>query len=468
MSTPLYALDHRTVSAIAGPLLFVEDVRGVGLGEVLEVRGPDGTRRTGQVLALEGERAVVQVLQGSRGLDIEQTAVRFSSRSARLPVGPDLLGRVLDATGNPLDGGPPPLPVAYHDVHGRPLNPVARAHPSECVETGLSAIDGLNTLVRGQKLPIFSGFGLPADKLAARIAAQARVPGDQAGRFVVVFGAMGITRREMTVFQRHLARTGALERSVLFINRAEDPSLERLLLPRAVLTTAEYLAFEEGRHVLVLLTDMTHYCEALREVASAREEIPGRRGYPGYMYTDLATLYERAGRVQGREGSVTQLIILSMPDDDMTHPAPDLTGYITEGQIVLSRELHGRGIDPPIDVLPCLSRLMNAGIGAGKTREDHRPVANQLYALYARGRELRQLAAIIGEAALSPADKRALDFGETFERQYIHQGQERRSIEETLDLAWRLLAPFARVELKRLPDALCERYLPKSASRSIS
>jgi len=363
---------------------------------------------------------------------------------------------VLDGSGRPLDGGPPPATAEERDVNGAPLNPVTRANPSDFIETGVSAIDALASLVRGQKLPIFSGFGLPAAELAARITEHARVPGADDDDFTVVFAAMGITRREADFFRRRLVETAALERTVLLLNQADDPTIERLLTPRAALTIAEHLAFDLGRHVLVVLTDITNYCEALREVGAAREEVPGRRGYPGYMYTDLASLFERAGRIHGRPGSLTQLMVLSMPDDDITHPIPDLTGYITEGQIVLSRELHRRGIDPPVDVLPSLSRLMNAGVGEGRTREDHRPVADQLYALVARGREVRRLASIVGESGLSDEDRRALEFGDTFERRFVDQGAGRRTIEETLDLAWELMEAFPADELRRLDPELVE------------
>jgi V/A-type H+-transporting ATPase subunit B len=356
---------------------------------------------------------------------------------------------VLNGSGVPIDGGPPLQAVAEPDVNGAPLNPVVRDHPSEFIETGISTIDGLNTLVRGQKLPIFSGFGLPANELAAQIAANARVAGDEQEDFVVVFAAMGATHREAAFFRNRFAGTAALERTVLFLNLAGDPAVERLLTPRAALTAAEYLAWEEGRHVLVVMTDVTNYCEALREIAAAREEIPGRRGYPGYMYSDLASLFERAGRIRGRKGSITQLMILSMPDDDMSHPIPDLTGYITEGQIVLSRDLDRRGITPPIDVLPSLSRLMNAGIGEGRTRADHRGVADQISAFLGRGRELRQLVSIVGDQALSDQDRRILTFADDFERRFVGQGSERRSIEQTLDLAWELLSRFPREDLKR-------------------
>jgi V/A-type H+/Na+-transporting ATPase subunit B len=451
-------IEHRTVSYVSGPLLVADHAEGVGYDEMVEVLAPDGGVRRGRVLEVHGTRMVIQVLDGTRGLDRPGTAVRTSGATARLAVGPDLVGRILDGSGAPIDGGPPITAVAEHDVNGAPLNPVVRDHPSEFIETGISTIDGLNTLVRGQKLPIFSGFGLPANELAAQIAANARVAGGEHEDFVVVFAAMGVTHREAAFFRERFAGTAALERSVLFLNLAGDPAVERLLTPRAALTAAEYLAWEEGRHVLVVLTDVTNYCEALREIAAAREEIPGRRGYPGYMYSDLASLFERAGRIRGRTGSITQLMILSMPDDDISHPIPDLTGYITEGQIVLSRELDRRGISPPVDVLPSLSRLMNAGIGAGRTREDHRPVADQLYACFARGRELRRLASIIGEAALSDEDRRYLDFADDFERRYVDQSGTARTLEQTLELGWELLGRFPASELKRVRPELLERY----------
>jgi V/A-type H+-transporting ATPase subunit B len=462
----LFTIENRTVMYAAGPLIFAE-AEGVGYNELVDVVAPDGAIRRGQVLAIEGERVVVQVLAGTTGLNLPGTSVRARGEVARTPVGLDLIGRILDGSGRPIDGGPPVQPEAYRDVNGSPINPVARDHPSEFIETGISAIDGLNTLVRGQKLPIFSGFGLPAASLAAQIAAQASVPGSgTADEFVVVFAAMGVTQREAGFFRAQFAESAALERAVLFLNVAEDPAVERLLTPRAALTVAEYLAFERGRHVLVILTDITSYCEALRELAAAREEIPGRRGYPGYMYTDLASLFERAGRVQGLPGSVTQLMILSMPDDDITHPIPDLTGYITEGQIVLSRELERRGVDPPIDVLPSLSRLMNAGIGHGKTREDHRAVADQLYAALARGRDLRRLVSIIGEAALSERDRSYLTFAQHFEDDFIGQGDQRRTIEQTLDFAWQLLGGLPATELKRLDPELVARYGRTAAQRA--
>jgi V/A-type H+-transporting ATPase subunit B len=462
-ATSLFTIEHRTVSYVAGPLLFAEGAEGIGYNELVDVAGADGEIRRGQVLAIEGDRIVVQVLGGTSGLNLPDTSVRARREVASTAVGSDLIGRILDGSGRPIDGGPPLQPEAYRDVNGMPINPVARDHPSEFIETGVSAIDGLNTLVRGQKLPICSGFGLPAAELAAQIAEQATVPGSGTQSstdddFVGVFAAMGVTQREASFFRRRFAESAALERTVLFLNLAEDPAVERLLTPRAALTVAEHLAFEQGLHVLVILTDITSYCEALRELSAAREEIPGRRGYPGYMYTDLASLFERAGRIRGRDGSVTQLMILSMPDDDITHPIPDLTGYITEGQIVLSRELDRLGVSPPIDVLPSLSRLMNAGIGKGKTREDHRAVADQLYAALARGRELRRLVSIIGEAALSENDRRYLTFAAAFEQEFVNQRGERRSIEETLQLAWKLLLGLPEGDLKRIDPSLIARY----------
>ena len=461
----LYTIEQRTVNYVSGPLLVADRTAGVGYGELVEIVTPSGELRRGQVLEVEGDRIIVQVLGGTRGLDIDSTSVLMRAEAARLTVGLDLIGRILNGSGRPIDGGPPILAEGERDLNGLPLNPVARAHPSDFIETGISAIDGLHTLVRGQKLPIFSGFGLPGLELAATIAENARVRNSDGG-FVVVFAAIGVTDREAAFLRRRFAEGAALERAVLFLNLAAEPTVERLTCPRAALTAAEYLAFERGLDVLVVLVDMTNYCEALREVAAAREEIPGRRGYPGYMYTDLASLYERAGRIRGRAGSVTQLPILSMPDDDVTHPIPDLTGYITEGQIVLSRELDRRGIVPPIDVLPSLSRLMNAGIGAGKTRDDHRGVADQLYAFLARGRELRRLVSIVGEQALSNEDRDTLAFADEFERRFVGQGTERRSIEETLQLAWELLARFPAAELKRIKPEFVELHLPEADSAS--
>ncbi|GLP76596.1 V-type ATP synthase subunit B [Mycobacterium antarcticum] len=451
---PLLSTEFTDVRRIAGPLLILERADGLSAGELVDVRADDETRR-GQVLALAGSRAVVQVLGGTAGLGTADTTVVSRGTPARTGVGLDYLGRILDGTGQPRDGQPHPVAEDWRDIGGLPLNPVSRAHPDEMIETGISAIDGLATLVRGQKLPVFSGYGLPADELAVRIATQARVPGDATGsRFAVVFAAMGVTRRTADFFTDRLRDAGALERSVLLLNLAEDPGVERLLTPRVALTLAEHLAFDHGLHVLAVLTDMTSYCEALREISAAREELPGRRGYPGYTYTDLATIYERAGRVHGRPGSLTQLPILSMPDDDISHPVPDLTGYITEGQIVLSRALDRDGVDPPIDVLASLSRLMGSGIGEGRTRADHRAVADQIYACHARGLEVRRLLSIVGEAALSPSDGRYLEFSRRFETEVVGHGAARRSVIETLDAFWDLLLTFDDDELRRLPPAL--------------
>ncbi len=458
---PLYVIDYATLSYLSGPLLFVENVQNVGYNEIVELRGPDGVVRRGQVLEVDRNRAVVQVFVGTRGLDLARTRARFSGDVARLGVSLELLGRMCNGSGVPIDGGPPIVPELRLDINGQPINPWARDHPAEFIQTGISAIDGLNTLVRGQKLPIFSGFGLPGGELAAQIAAQAEVRG--AGEeFAVVFAAIGIPHHEAAVFRRSFEASGALERTVLFMNLADDPTIERLITPRVALTTAEYLAFQHDLHVLVIITDMTNYAEALREVSAAREEVPGRRGYPGYLYTDLASLYERAGRIKDKTGSITQLLILTMPDDDITHPIPDLTGYITEGQIVLSRDLHRKGIYPPIDPLPSLSRLMNAGIGQGKTRPDHRQVADQLYAFYAQGRDLRRLVAIVGEAALSETDRRYLSFAEKFEQLFVNQGPTNRTLEETFTHAWELLALFPPRELKRIKTEFIEKFYPKN------
>ncbi|MPZ97432.1 MAG: V-type ATP synthase subunit B [Propionibacteriales bacterium] len=453
---PLFTVGHRAVSRVAGPLIVVDGMEGVAYGELVDVETADGSVREGQVLEVDGSLAVVQVFGGTAGIGRHATSVLTRGRAARTGVGADFFGRVLDGAGRPRDDQPPPLPDAYRHVNGLPLNPVARDHPDQFIETGVSAIDGLNTLVRGQKLPIFSGAGLPANELAARIASRARLSADSAG-VVIIFAAMGVTRREAEFFRSELLAGDAAERTVLLLNLADDPTIERLLTPRVALTMAEYLAFEERRDVLVVMTDVTAYCEALREISAAREELPGRRGYPGYMYTDLASLFERAGRVRGG-GSLTQLMILTMPDDDITHPIPDLTGYITEGQIVLSRDLDRQGISPPIDVLPSLSRLMNAGVGADKTREDHRELADQLYACYARGREVRRLMSIIGESGLPAEDRRYLAFADAFEHTYLDQGDERRSLVSTLDLGWRLLAPFPASDLKRVSAEQLARH----------
>ena len=459
----LVTKEYRTLSQIKGPLIFVERIANVAYNEIVEIMDPEGKIRLGQVLEVDSQRCMVRVFVGTSGLDLTRTRVRFTGDVARLDVSLSMLGRVLDGSGKPIDGGPPIIPESSLDINGLPINPSVRTHPSEFIQTGVSAIDGLNTLTRGQKLPIFSGAGLPANELAAQIASQARVIGKggrEAGSepFAVVFGAIGITHREATFFMDQFRASDAMDRTVLFVNRADDPSIERILTPRAALTAAEYLAFTHHRHVLAILTDMTNYCEALREIAAASEEVPGRRGYPGYMYSDLASLYERAGRIRRNPGSVTQLIILTMPDDDITHPIPDLTGYITEGQIVVSRDLHRKGVYPPVDVLPSLSRLMNAGIGEGKTRADHRAVADQLYALYAEGRDLRRLVAIIGEAALSADDRRVLDFAQRFEEQFVGQGMVDREVTESLDLAWQLLGPMPSGLLKRISKDLLEKY----------
>jgi V/A-type H+-transporting ATPase subunit B len=457
----LVTKEYRTLSQIKGPLIFVERIADVAYNEIVEIISPVGDVRLGQVLEVDRQRCMVRVFVGTSGLDLARTRVRFTGDVARLDVSLSMLGRILDGSGNPMDGGPPIIPEESLDINGLPINPTVRTHPSEFIQTGISAIDGLNTLTRGQKLPIFSGAGLPANELAAQIASQARVvwsEDETREPFAVVFAAIGITHREASFFMDQFRASDAMDRTVLFVNRADDPSIQRLLTPRAALTAAEYLAFTHKRHVLVILTDMTNYCEALREIAAASEEVPGRRGYPGYMYSDLASLYERAGRIHDNPGSVTQLIILTMPDDDITHPIPDLTGYITEGQIVLSRDLHRKGIYPPVDVLPSLSRLMNAGIGEGKTRADHRSVADQLYALYAEGRDLRRLVAIIGEAALSADDRRVLDFAKRFEDGFVGQGMLDRDVTETLGIAWELLEPIPDELLKRIPQELIEKY----------
>jgi V/A-type H+/Na+-transporting ATPase subunit B len=457
----LVTKEFSTISQVKGPLIFVERVAGVAYGEMVEIIAPDGLTRLGQVLEVDRQRCMLRVFTGTSGLDLDRTRVRFTGDIARLDVSPSMLGRVLDGSGRAIDGGPPIIPEQSLDINGLPINPAVRTQPREFIQTGISAIDGLNTLTRGQKLPIFSGAGLPANELAAQICSQARVrggTGENREPFAVVFAAIGITHREASFFIDQFRASEAMERTVLFVNRADDPSIERILTPRAALTAAEFLAFSHDRHILVILTDMTNYCEALREISAASEEVPGRRGYPGYMYSDLASLYERAGKIQGKPGSVTQLVILSMPDDDITHPIPDLTGYITEGQIVLRRDLHRKGIYPPIDVLPSLSRMMDAGIGEGKTRADHRYVANQLYALYAEGRDLRRLVAIIGEAALSASDRRVLDFADRFETTFIGQGAVDRDVESTLNLAWELVSAMPEEQLKRIPRHFLEKY----------
>jgi V/A-type H+-transporting ATPase subunit B len=453
--------EYKTAREIVGPLMLVENVEGVKYNELVEIETGSGEIRRGQVLEVDGDKALVQLFEGSTGLNIHDCKVRFVGKSIELGVSIDMLGRVFDGFGRPRDKGPMIIPEKRLDINGSPINPAARDYPSEFIQTGISAIDGLNTLVRGQKLPIFSGSGLPHAQLAAQIARQAKVIGTES-KFAVVFAAMGITFEEADYFISDFRRTGAIDRSVLFINLANDPAIERIATPRMALTCAEFLAYEKDMHVLVILTDMTNYCEALREVSAARKEVPGRRGYPGYLYTDLSTIYERAGRIRGKKGSITQIPILTMPEDDKTHPIPDLTGYITEGQIILSRELHRKGIYPPIDVLPSLSRLKDKGIGKGKTREDHADTMNQLFASYARGKQAKELAVILGEAALSDTDKLYAKFADEFEKRYVAQREdEDRSIEETLTIGWELLTILPRAELKRIRDEYIEKYLPK-------
>ena len=453
----LITVDYQTVNYVSGPLILVDRPKEISFGETAQIILPDGEERTGQILDISEEIAVVQVFEGTRGIDSHVTTVRFTGQSPLIDVSYDMLGRVLDGVGRPRDDGPAIIPEARLDIAGMPINPYSRDKPAEFIQTGISAIDALNTLVRGQKLPIFSGAGLPANQLAAQIAKQAKVLGE-GENFAVVFAAMGITYKEASFFMKEFEESGALERVVFFLNLADDPTIERIATPRCALTAAEFLAYTHNLHVLVILTDMTNYCDALREISTAREEIPGRRGYPGYMYTDLATIYERAGRIRGCTGSITQIPILTMPDDDITHPVPDLTGYITEGQIVLSRDLFRKGINPPIDALPCLSRLMNLGIGPDKTREDHRNVADQLYASYAYGRDLRKLVAIVGEEALSDLDRDYLKFADHFEKRFISQGNVDRSIETTLQVAWELFGLLPDEELKRIKEEYIEKY----------
>ncbi len=459
--------EFQTVTDVEGSLVFVEGVSGVGYNELVEVKLPNGEKRKGQVLESSKGTAVIQIFGVSTGLDADKTSVKFLGETMKLSVSKDMLGRVFNGLGEPRDKGPPIVAEKRVDIIGAAINPMAREKPEDFIQTGISTIDGLNTLVRGQKLPIFSGSGLPHNDLAVQIARQAKVL-KKSESFAVVFAAIGITHEEADFFIKDFEKTGALERSVLFLNLADDPSAERIITPRLALTTAEYLAFEKDMHVLVILTDMTNYCEALREIAGSRKEVPGRRGYPGYMYTDLASIYERAGVIKGKKGSVTQLSILSMPSDDITHPIPDLTGYITEGQIVIGRALHRKGIFPPVDVLPCLSRLMNSGIGKGHTREDHRGVADQLYAAYAQGRDLRSLSAVVGEEALSEIDRLYLKFADEFEDKFIRQGKnENRTIEETLDLGWKLLSILPERELKRVKQEYIEKYGKKFRKKKI-
>jgi len=454
-------IEYTTVSEVAGPLMIVEGIKDVAYNEVVKIKLASGEERTGQVLEAFLDKAIIQVFEGTKGLDTDKTSARFIGETMKLGVSKDMLGRIFDGTGNPIDDAPPIIPEDRRDINGNPINPYSRQYPQEFIQTGISTIDGLNTLVRGQKLPIFSGAGLPHNEMAAQIARQAKVLGKEE-KFAVVFCAMGITAEEANLFIRDFENTGALERTVMFLNLADDPTIERVILPRMALTCAEYLAFDLDMHVLVILTDLTNYAEALREIAAAREEVPGRRGYPGYMYTDLSTIYERAGRIKEKKGSITQIPMLTMPDDDITHPIPDLTGYITEGQIVLNRALNKKGIYPPVAVLPCLSRLMDRGIGDGRTREDHAGVSNQLYAAYAEGNDLRDLVAIVGEEALSERDQKFLRFADDFEKRFVQQNRhEDRSIENTLTIGWELLSILPKSELKKIDEKYIKKYHPE-------
>ncbi|MDT2807474.1 V-type ATP synthase subunit B [Vagococcus lutrae] len=452
---------YRSIGEVVGPLMAVENVSGVKYDELVEIEMQNGTIRRGQVLEVSDDRALVQVFEGAAGVNLEGSKARFMGHPFMLSVSEDMIGRVFDGLGEPKDGGEPLIPEKRLDINGEPINPMARDYPDEFIQTGVSAIDHLNTLVRGQKLPIFSAAGLPHQELAAQIARQAKVLNSDEN-FAVVFAAIGITFEEANFFIDDFRETGALEHSVMFLNLASDPAMERISTPKMALTAAEYLAFEKGMHVLVIMTDLTNYCEALREISAARREVPGRRGYPGYMYTNLATLYERAGRIRGKKGSVTQIPILTMPEGDITHPIPDLTGYITEGQIILDRSLQEAGVNPPIDALTSLSRLKDKGTGEGKTRDDHAATMNQLYAAYSRGKEAKELAAILGETALSKADQIHARFAERFEKEYINQGfTTNRTIEETLDLGWELLSMIPRDELKRIKDDMLDKHLTK-------
>jgi len=453
--------EYQTVTSISGPLMLVEMVDEAKYGHIVAIETGDGSIRHGQILQVENDKVLVQVFEGTRGIDVDRSTVRFLARPLELAVSPDILGRVFSGLGEPKDDGPRIIAEKRLDINGLPINPYARDYPNEFIQTGISTIDGLNPLVRGQKLPIFSGAGLPHDQITAQVARQATVLG-KGEEFAVVFAAMGITFEAAQFFINDLHDTGAIERAVMFLNLANDPAIERIATPRFALTAAEYLAFELDMHVLVILNDMTNYCEALREISAARKEVPGRRGYPGYLYTDLATIYERAGRIKGKKGSITMVPVLTMPEDDKTHPVPDLTGYITEGQIILSRPLHRKAVSPPVDVLPSLSRLKDKGIGEGKTREDHASLYNQLYAAYARGKEAQELATIMGEAALSEEDKKYMAFASEFEAKYISQDYyENRTIEQTLDLGWQLLSMFENAELKRIDVKLIEKYMPR-------
>ncbi|MCI5839126.1 MAG: V-type ATP synthase subunit B [Peptoniphilaceae bacterium] len=456
--------EYKTVSEVVGPLMLVKGVNGVSYEELVDVEMQSGQRRRGRVIEVDSDNAMVQLFEGSTGINLKSTSVRFLGRPLEFGVSEDIIGRVFNGLGDPIDDGPAIIPEKRLNVNSTAMNPVSREYPSEFIQTGISTIDGLNTLVRGQKLPIFSGSGLPHNMLAAQIARQAKVLNDSE-KFAVVFAGIGITFDEAKFFMEDFDKTGALDRSVLFLNLADDPAVERLATPKMALTAAEYLAFEKGMQVLVIMTDMTNYAEALREVSAARKEVPGRRGYPGYLYTDLSTIYERAGKIKGRPGTITQIPILSMPEDDITHPIPDLTGYITEGQIILSRELYNQGIQPPVSILPSLSRLKDKGIGVGKTREDHADTMNQLYAAYAAGVDARELQKILGDSALSEADKAFAKFTQEFEDKYVNQGYyTNRTIEETLDLGWQLLSIIPKTELKRIDDKLIDKYLPENSS----
>ena len=453
--------EYRTINEVVGPLMAVEGVEGVKFDELVEIQMQNGEKRRGQVLEIDGDKAMVQIFEGSSGINLKDTKVRFLGRPLSLDVSEDMVGRVFDGMGRVNDDGPELIPEKTLDINGEAINPMARDYPDEFIQTGISSIDHLNTLVRGQKLPVFSGSGLPHKELAAQIARQATVKNSDE-KFAVVFAAIGITFEEAEFFMEDFRKTGAIDRSVMFINLADDPAIERIATPKMALTAAEYLAYEKDMHVLVIMTDMTNYCEALREISAARREGPGRRGYPGYLYTNLSTLYERAGRLIGKKGSVTQIPILSMPEDDITHPIPDLTGYITEGQIILSRELNGMGMKPPINVLPSLSRLKDKGTGEGKTRKDHAPTMNQLFAAYAKGKEAKELAVILGESALSKTDKLYVEFTNRFEQEYINQGfYNNRTIQESLDLGWELLSILPKSELKRIKDDLIEEFMLK-------
>lgn len=450
--------EYLNIQDIIGPLILLQDVEGVAYGELAEIKLASGEVRRGRVLEIADHRALVQVFEGTRGISKEDVKIKFLGKGMEIGVSSDIIGRIFNGAGEVIDGGPPIIPSKYLNINGSPINPCARDYPKEFIQTGISSIDGMNALVRGQKLPIFSGAGLPHAKIAAQIARQSKVIQFQE-KFAVIFAAMGVTFEEADYFIADFKKTGAIERAVLFINLADDPTIERIAIPRMALTVAEYLAYEQNMHILVILTDMTNYCEALREISAARKEVPGRRGYPGYLYTDLATIYERAGRIKGKNGSITQIPILTMPEDDKTHPIPDLTGYITEGQLILSRSLHSKGIYPPIDVLPSLSRLKDKGIGKEKTREDHADVLNQLYAAYARGNYVKELVVVLGESALTPLDMQYMKFSELFEKVFVSQDEEEnRAIEETINIGWKILGYLPKTELKRIKQEYIERY----------